>query len=153
MEDQVREDRLLECRLERFDELVGLAHATATAPLRIDCSTMKVAAMRDRATEFFRRHGPGVVVIDYLQLASPAGLDLEKQASRERAVAACVRAQHFGCRSYGAIKNILRQGLDLEPLPSTTSAPTPQLAVPRFARSMSELLHRDAKQKRDDDLN
>lgn len=86
----------------RFDELVGLAHATATAPLRIDCSTMKVAAMRDRAVEFFRRHGPGVVVIDYLQLASPAGLDLEKQASRERAVAAMSReckvlAMQSGC--------------------------------------------------------
>ena len=38
-----------------------------------------------------------------------------------------------------ALKNILRQGLDLQPLPSTVAAdPLPE---PHFARSMSELLH------------
>lgn len=75
----------------RAAELLQLTHDTGRAPLRFDCTTTKVATMRDRATEFFRRNGPGVVVIDYLQLASPAGLDLEKQASRERAVAAMSR--------------------------------------------------------------
>ncbi len=34
----------------------------------------------------------------------------------ERAEAAAARARHFDCRSYVAIRNILRQGLDLEPL-------------------------------------
>ncbi|MEQ1858150.1 MAG: IS21 family transposase [Longimicrobiales bacterium] len=35
---------------------------------------------------------------------------------KERAEAAAARARHFGSRSYVALKNILRQGLDLEPL-------------------------------------
>jgi len=34
----------------------------------------------------------------------------------ERAEAAAKRARHFGSRSYVALRNILRQGLDLEPL-------------------------------------
>ncbi len=34
----------------------------------------------------------------------------------ERAEAAAKRARHYGSRSYVALKNILRQGLDLEPL-------------------------------------
>jgi len=35
---------------------------------------------------------------------------------RERAEAAAARARHYGSRSYVALRNILRQGLDLEPL-------------------------------------
>src|SRR5262249_7415197 len=35
---------------------------------------------------------------------------------RERARAACLRAEHFGCYGYGTLKSILRRGLDLEPL-------------------------------------
>jgi len=57
-----------------------------------------------------------------------------------RAVAACRRAQHFGSYQYRTIKNILRDGLDLTPLATTTTTP---LETPRFARSVSELLHRD----------
>jgi transposase len=58
----------------------------------------------------------------------------------ERAASACRRASYFGCFGYGAIKNILRKGLDLEPLPSVvvpTSDPTER---PRFARNVQELL-------------
>jgi transposase len=58
----------------------------------------------------------------------------------QRARAACRRARFFGCYGYGAIKNILRKGLDLEPLPSVmvpTSKPTER---PRFARNVQELL-------------
>lgn len=77
-------------------------------------------------------------VIHMLRVVQSTVTHLEK-FPRERAIAACLRAQHFGSRSYGALKNILRQGLDLQPLPSTVAAdPLPQ---PRFARSMSELLH------------
>ena len=35
---------------------------------------------------------------------------------RDRAEAAAARARYYGSRSYVAIRNILRQGLDLEPL-------------------------------------
>jgi transposase len=61
---------------------------------------------------------------------------------RERAVAACRRASHFGNFTYGGLKTILRQGLDLSPLP-TTGAPSapPPAATPRYARAITELLH------------
>jgi transposase len=59
---------------------------------------------------------------------------------RERAVAACRRARHFGNYSYGGLKAILRQGLDLQPLPGS-EAPIAQLVQPRFARAITDLLH------------
>ncbi|HVV84551.1 MAG TPA: IS21 family transposase [Kofleriaceae bacterium] len=50
----------------------------------------------------------------------------------ERARAACRRAEHFASYGYGALKNILRRALDLEPLPAPPPpAPT---TTPRFAR-------------------
>ena len=39
---------------------------------------------------------------------------------RERAHRAAARALCYGCLNYGAIKNILRKGLDLEPSPEET---------------------------------
>ncbi len=36
-------------------------------------------------------------------------------------VVAARRALHFGCLDYRGIKNILRKGLDLEPLPEKSS--------------------------------
>ncbi len=58
----------------------------------------------------------------------------------ERAVATCLRAQHYGSHTYGVIKNILRQGLDLQPIASPPlGSPLP---APRFARPIGELLHR-----------
>jgi hypothetical protein len=39
---------------------------------------------------------------------------------RERARKAAARALRYGCLGYGAIKSILRKGLDLEPLPEET---------------------------------
>jgi hypothetical protein len=55
----------------------------------------------------------------------------------ERAQAACRRAEHFGSYGYAALKNILRRGLDLEPLPATTAPASPSLSAPRFARPAS----------------
>ena len=57
----------------------------------------------------------------------------------ERARAACRRAEHFGSYGYGALKNILRRGLDLEPLPEVP--PSAPLAAPRFARPASQWRH------------
>lgn len=51
----------------------------------------------------------------------------------ERARAACLRAEYFGCYGYSTLKNILRRGLDLEPLPDAPPA-APTLPPPRFAR-------------------
>jgi transposase len=60
----------------------------------------------------------------------------------ERAKAACVRASFYGSYKYGALKTILRKGLDFEPLPTTTVAvATEPLKAPRFARNLREMLH------------
>lgn len=40
---------------------------------------------------------------------------------RERAQATAQRALHFGCTDYASIKNILKKGLDLEPLPEAST--------------------------------
>ena len=53
----------------------------------------------------------------------------------QRARAACRRAEHFGSYGYATLKNILRQGLDLESLPEPAS---PSLPDPRFARPASQ---------------
>jgi transposase len=59
---------------------------------------------------------------------------------RARAEAACRRARHFGNFGYGAVKTILRQGLDFEPLPGTSSRDWVKQG--RFARSAAEIVHR-----------
>jgi len=50
-----------------------------------------------------------------------------------RAKAACRRALFFACLDYAAIKNILRKGLDLHPLPTTTTRVWSKQS--RFART------------------
>jgi hypothetical protein len=60
---------------------------------------------------------------------------------KERAEAACRRARFFGNYSYGGVKNILRQALDLEPLPIAVVPASPELPNARFARDIRELLH------------
>jgi transposase len=57
----------------------------------------------------------------------------------ERAQAACRRALFFGNLTYRGIKGILREGLDLEPLPTNESA-NGKLVAPRYARRPKELL-------------
>lgn len=57
---------------------------------------------------------------------------------RERAQAAARRALHFGCLDYRGIKNILKAGLDLEPLPGESVRAWSKGA--RFARKPTEPL-------------
>jgi hypothetical protein len=57
---------------------------------------------------------------------------------RERARAAARRALHFRCLEYRGIKNILRKGLDLEPLPDDSGREWSQGSL--FARNPSETL-------------
>lgn len=59
---------------------------------------------------------------------------------KERACAACLRAEHFGGYSYRTVRNILRQGLDLEPLPEALPPP-PASPAPRFARPQNQWRH------------
>ncbi len=59
----------------------------------------------------------------------------------ERANAACRRASYYGSYSYGAIKNILRKGLDLQELPKTVVVEDGKILTrPRYARTVQELL-------------
>ena len=59
-----------------------------------------------------------------------------------RARAACARARYYASYKYSAIKNILRKGLDLEPLPDVVLPDRGGLEKPRFARDIKELLQR-----------
>ena len=58
----------------------------------------------------------------------------------ERARAACRRAAYFGNYSYQGIKDILRKGLDLDPLPTLVVPDRGAIDSPRFARNVQELL-------------
>jgi len=58
----------------------------------------------------------------------------------DRAVAAARRASFFGSYSYQAIKNILRKGLDMTPLPTVVVPESAAAERPRFARDIQELL-------------
>lgn len=58
----------------------------------------------------------------------------------ERANAACQRASYYGSYSYGAIKNILRKGLDLQELPKAVVPEASGVSRPRYARTVQELL-------------
>jgi len=59
----------------------------------------------------------------------------------DRARAACLRASFYASYKYGAIKTILRKGLDFEPLPQAVAAAgSGSIAHPRFARNVRELL-------------
>jgi hypothetical protein len=57
---------------------------------------------------------------------------------KERARAAARRALHFGCLEYRGIKDILRKGLDLEPLPGETQRAWSTGS--RFARTPTDFL-------------
>lgn len=65
---------------------------------------------------------------------------------KARAIAAALRASHFGSYSYAAIKGILQKGLDFVPL---VAAPrTAPLLAARFSRPVAELLPTPAKTAR-----
>lgn len=59
---------------------------------------------------------------------------------RHRAQAACRRAQYYGNYTYPGVRNILRQGLDREPLPVVVVPAASATERPRYARRIDELL-------------
>jgi transposase len=64
---------------------------------------------------------------------------LEKYPAARRE-AACRRASFYGNYSYVGVRDILRKGLDLQPLPLAALPPSGILESPRFARTARELL-------------
>lgn len=69
-----------------------------------------------------------------------AVVSLLEKHPRERANAACRRARYFGSYSYPAVRDILRKGLDLQPLPDD-ELPIKSLVSPTFARDPDEFIH------------
>ena len=59
---------------------------------------------------------------------------------KERARGAAARAQHFGAFSYKSVRDILRQGLDQEPLPTSGPSSAPSDRPHRYARNAQELV-------------
>ncbi len=59
----------------------------------------------------------------------------------ERARAACARARYFGNYRLRGLKDILKQGLDLVPLPHLVAPVHGALTDPRYARGVQELLN------------
>ena len=57
----------------------------------------------------------------------------------DRANNAAKRARHFGTRTYRGLLDMLRKGLDFEPLPPTLPLPNPP-SNPRFARDIARML-------------
>lgn len=58
----------------------------------------------------------------------------------ERAEGASRRARFYASYGYGALKDMLRKGLDLQPLPTTVAPMHGKLPAPRYARKVSELM-------------
>jgi transposase len=76
--------------------------------------------------------------LDRLRTAQ-AILNFAKRVGEKRLEAACKRALTFDEVRYYAIRNILRKGLDAEPLPQD-SAPAPLPTTSTFARTAAEML-------------
>ena len=80
-------------------------------------------------------------VISKLRVVQAIVTLLEKHPP-SRATAACERARFYGAYTYVAVRDILRKGLDFEPLPPTlfpasalTPAPVKPRSRPRFSRA------------------
>lgn len=112
------------------------------------------SALRYRSHNFWieraERLGPDVVayvrevfacddVLSQLRTVQAVVTHLE-QFPPARAQAACRRAQYYGNFTYPGVRDILRQGLDREPLPVAVVPATTPTERPRYARRLDELL-------------
>jgi hypothetical protein len=106
---------------------------------------------RDPAYWVARGGELGSDVADYLQEVLDSDPVLSKlrviqamvsllEKNPEHAVGACLRASFYGNFTFGAIKRIVAEGLDLQPLPTVVMPVYGHLERPRFARRPVELL-------------
>jgi transposase len=99
----------------------------------------RAAALGDEVARYVRTIFDSDDVLSQLRMVQAIVTHLELFPV-ERARAACRRAEHFGSYGYAAVRNILRRGLDLEPLPVEPPAAA-LLPAPRFARPASQWRH------------
>jgi transposase len=141
-----------------LDDQRLISHARGvTAPREIydQCLPPKRAELRHRSHAFWEERADAIApevgayvrevfsqddVLSLLRRVQSMVGYLE-QFPVERARAACLRAQYFGNYTYSALKDILRKGLDLEPLPNVVLPSFGALASPRYARDPRQLLN------------
>lgn len=149
-------ERMVE--LYRGVELVT-THPRATRPgtrqTRPEHYPPEKAAFLERTPErchaLAERIGPATLAVVQILLAErpldrlravQAILRLEESVGRERLEAACRRALHYGDPRYRRIRDILKAGLDQEPLPAEVVGVAPPTAAPprpfAFARSVGD---------------
>jgi transposase len=110
------------------------------APLRHrrrDFWEERAAQIGDEVLAFVRDVFDADDVLSQLRKVQAIVTHLEKFPP-ERAQAACRRARFYGATTYQAVRDILRRGLDLQPINDTT-APAPETWTPRFARDTRTL--------------
>lgn len=141
-----------------LDDVRLISHSRGlTAPREIydQCLPPKRAELRHRSHKFWEERADAIApeigayirevfeqddVLSLLRRVQAMVSHLE-QFPVERARAACLRAQYFGSYTYPALKDILRKGLDLEPLPNVVAPRFGALLSPRYARDPRQLLN------------
>lgn len=124
-------------------------------PALVDaCLPPHRARLRHRSRSFWlnRADAMGSEVGDYIRdvfasddvlhmlRAVQAMVGLLEKHPPERARKACLRAGFYGNYSYAGLRDILRRGLDLQPLPIPMVPANPSLPQPKYARTAAELL-------------
>jgi hypothetical protein len=138
------------------DERVATHERLGTQRVLTDPSHLPVGRvdLRDRSREHWEERALGLgeevhrfvhAVFEsddaLLQLrAVQAVVTLLEKHPKDRARRACRRALHFGNLTYVGVRDILRKGLDYEPLPEELPL-FGRLETPRFARSPREIAH------------
>jgi transposase len=97
----------------------------------------RAAQIGDEVAVFVRAVFDADDVLSQLRKVQAIVTHLEKFPP-DRARAACRRASFYGATTYKAIRDILRRGLDLEPMPDA-AAPASSSWAPRFARDTRTL--------------
>jgi hypothetical protein len=113
---------------------------TERAPLRHrgrDYWEDRAARLGDEVLALVREVFDADDVLSQLRKVQAIVTHLEK-FPEERARAACRRATFYGATSYQAIRDMLRQGLDLQPLPETNNSAQSEWS-PKFARDTRAL--------------
>ncbi len=96
-------------------------------------------AMGEEVGSYIREVFDADDVLSMLRVVQAIVTLLEKHPA-SRACKACSRASYYGNYSYAGVRDILRKGLDLQPLPLAVPPVHGRLDNPRFARNPRELL-------------